>query len=213
MEVLEKSTTHEFWITLIFVLLFILVFLLRHADAKLLKQHVGVIYKVPFVSLETEDSIGMFNLYQILLFLFSVLVFSLLTTLCFASSKEGLHVNFTDFTYFFGVTFLFFTIKWFLEYLLSILFLIKKQIKLFIISKWNYLFSLSFYIYIALILSVYSKIKFNYILFFTLFLFTIRFVFILITNKKLIFRKLFYFILYLCALEIAPLFILFKLVF
>jgi hypothetical protein len=44
-------------------------------------------------------------------------------------------------------------------------------------------------------------------------LFLVRFLMILMINKNLIIKELFYFILYLCAFELAPLFVLFRWIF
>jgi hypothetical protein len=70
---------------------------------------------------------------------------------------------------------------------------------------------LSFAFFIAIILFFYTGLKVQFLAYFVIILFLIRIVFHLINNKKLILSKLFYFILYFCAFEIAPLFVLFKL--
>ena len=87
------------------------------------------------------------------------------------------------------------------------------KLSFFMTSKRAYLYSIS----IALLfLNVFYFYAFQnqYLLFTGLtVLFSLRFSLIVINNKNLIIRELFYFILYLCAFELAPLFVLFRLIF
>ena len=193
--------------------LFLCVFLLKTTDAKLLKQQVATIFKVPFVKPETDDTVGVLNVYQIVLFLFAIGSFSLVLAFTQSYFKDQQIIKFSTYITLYCFVFLYFIVKWILENVLVRLFVIKNQLKFFLISKWSYLFSLAFVFYIGTILYVYSFLNMTYLLFIVILFFLLRFIFILITNKKLVFYKLFYFILYICAFEIAPLFILFKLVF
>lgn len=193
--------------------LFLCVFLLKTTDAKLLKQQVATIFKVPFVKLETDDTVGILNVYQIVLFLFTIGSFSLVLAFTQSYFKDQQTIKFSTYITLYCFVFFYFIVKWILENVLVRLFVIKNQLKFFLISKWSYLFSLAFVFYIGTILYVYSFLNMTYLLFIVILFFLLRFIFILITNKKLVFYKLFYFILYICAFEIAPLFILFKLVF
>jgi hypothetical protein len=104
----------------------------------------------------------------------------------------------------------YFLIKWAIEFVLSYLFVIQKQVYFFIISKTIYLYSTAFFLLISLVLVQYSQLNILFLIYFSVFVFSIRFLLHVIINKKLVFSELFYFILYLCAFEIAPLFILFK---
>lgn len=213
MQIIEKTTVLEFWVTLVLGLLFVTIFLLKITGGKLLKQQFNAIFKVPFLPLETEENIGVFNPYQILIFLFTVGTFSLFAIFLYEFNNEVNEIKFSFFSGVFGVALLYFLIKWLLELAVSELFSVKKYVKLFIVSKWNYLFSISFFLYLLFILHVYGNLSEFFLIGITLFILSVRTLFIAITNKKLIFSKLFYFILYLCALEIAPLFVLYKLMF
>lgn len=208
MQAIEKSISSEFWITLVLIFLFLIIFLLKAVDGKMLNQHIRIIFKVPFKPLDSDENFGVFNLYKTLIFLFTSIVFSLL----FTYLKDNKPVSFGQFSLNFLVVLSYFLIKVILEYLLSVLFFLKKIIKLFLISKWNYLFSLCFYLYIAIILREFSGLTIFYFIILTLFFLLLRVLFIVATNKNLIFSNLFYFISYICAFEIAPLFILFKLI-
>lgn len=213
MQIIEKTTVLEFWVTLVLGLLFVIVFLLKITGGSLLKQQFKAIFKVPFLPLQTEENIGVFNPYQIFLFLFTVGTYSLFITTLYGIYNDVNDIKFVFFGRIFGILLLFFIVKWLLELAISELFSVKKYVKLFIVSKWNYLFSVSFFLYLLIIIHVYGNLNEFFLIGITLFILIIRTLFIAITNKKLIFNKLFYFILYLCALEIAPLFILYKLMF
>lgn len=213
MQAIEKITNLDYWITLVIVFLFVIVSFLKAINPQLLKQHFGLLYQVPFSDLEEYENVGNTKAYNFLLFLFFTITLTFYIHKLNGFVNQNAQLDSISFGYFFIGVLTYFVTKRLLELLFASLFLIKKQIKIFIDSKWNYLFSLSFFLYIALIFHEYAKTKLIYIFYFALLLFLIRFVFILITNKKLILSKLFYFILYICAFEIAPLFVLFKLMF
>ena len=213
MQALERTVIDTNWITILLLLLLVCIFLLKIINSKRLKGNLFSLVKNSFIETEIEEKNTVFNLFESLIFTFSMLVFSLLVykTVLLYVDDVVLGIN----TYFKIVAFIFsyFLIKWLLEYLFSVLFLINNQVRFFLVSKSSYLFSISFLIFIGIIITEYTQLNLKFLIYFTLLLFLFRFVFHLVNNKKLIFSKLFYFILYLCAFEIAPLFILFKLSF
>lgn len=213
MQAIDKITNLEYWTTLILLFLFVIVFFLKVINAQLLKQHFSLLLQVPFTELEEYENFKNTNAYKLLMFLFFTVTISFYVYKLNGFLDNNKEIGIVVFGQFFLAVLAYFLIKSLLELLFANLFLIKKQIKIFLDSKWNYLFSLSFFLYIALIFHEYAKTKLIYVFYFALFLFLLRFIFILITNKKLILNKLFYFILYICAFEIAPLFVLFKLMF
>lgn len=210
MQAIEKTLNSDYWITIVLLVMLLLIFLMKVVDQNLLNQHIKKFFQVPFVPLETEDSIGIFNTYQVLIFILNTIAFSILVSYVSSYFNENEPIYFPKFLFIFLGTLLYFLLKWILEYLISILFLMKKSIKLFVISKWNYLFSLSIYISVVIVFHEFAQVSLSFLFYLIGFFLLLRFVFVIITNKKLIFNKLFYFILYLCAFEIAPLFILFK---
>lgn len=213
MQAVEKVTLANNWITGIFLFLFLSIFLLKLLDSKRLKESFFTFFNVSFLEDEDTEATNFFDPFQMVIFFFSVVVLSLITHKFIVFKVVNFQNTFAAFLQIFIALFTYFLVKRILEYLLSLLFLIKKGIHFFIISKYNYLYSLSFLAYIALILNEYATINERYIFYFTGFLFVTRLIFFSIRNKKLIFNKLFYFILYICAFEIAPLFVLSKLMF
>ena len=194
-------------------MLLVCIVFLKLLNANKLNESIFALFDFSFIEDESSESNNLLDLFQSILFLFSVSTVSLLVYYFKIYKQTETIQSFTTFFTFFLVIFCYFFLKKALEFALTRLFLIKNQISVFLITKANYLYSVSFILYILLILYEYGNVKSVYLFYFSIFLFLLRFVFFVIRNKKLIFNKLFYFILYICAFEIAPLFVLFNLMF
>lgn len=213
MQALERTIIDTNWVTVLLVVLLVCVFLLKGLSFERLKGNVLSLINKTFIESEIEENYSFVNLFKIVVFIFSMTVISLLMykfLLFFDVSKEG---GFYIFMKTLGVVFSYFSTKRLVEFLLSHLFKINEQLKFFLGSKSNYLNCVSFYVFIALVIVEYSPLNTLFLVYISVLFFSIRFVLHLISNKKLISSKLFYFILYLCSFEIAPPFILFKLLF
>ena len=213
MQALEKIITTKSWVTALIMLLFIGVVLLKALDTNRFKGSVFSLFNINFIESESEENRTFFDSFKVVIFMFTVIALSLLA---YRFKMYRLSINVTSFSSYLPV-FLsllsYFLIKRTLEYLLFYLFLIKRDVRFFIVSKVNYLYTITFLLYLVIVLSEYIGFKQVYLFYFAALLFIVRFVIHLVANKKLIFNKLFYFILYICAVEIAPLFILFKMMF
>ena len=213
MQALEKIITTKSWVTALIMLLFIGVVLLKALDTNRFKGSVFSLFNINFIESESEENRTFFDSFKVVIFMFTVIALSLLA---YRFKMYRLSINVTSFLSYLPV-FLsllsYFLIKRTLEYLLFHLFLIKRDVRFFIVSKVNYLYTITFLLYLVIVLSEYIGFKQVYLFYFAALLFIVRFVIHLVANKKLIFNKLFYFILYICAVEIAPLFILFKMMF
>jgi hypothetical protein len=190
--------------------LFFSIVLLKALNPSRLKGILFGFFNINFVEIESEENTSFFDVFQIVFFVFSVIVISLLV---FSFKRYILVTNDVGFSSFLSVLLSlssYFLLLKVLEYLFSKVFLIKNIVRLFIVSKSIYLNTISVLLYIALVLSEYANLKQIYLYYFAAFLFFLRFVFHVVVNKNLVFKKLFYFILYICAFEIAPLFTLFK---
>jgi hypothetical protein len=213
LQAIEKISATNSWITAILMLLFFSIVLLKILDANRLKGSVLSLFNIHFVESESENNLSFFDAFQIVIFIFNVIVLSLLVFSFKTYNSPTNIVSFASYLPVFLGLLSYFIIKRTLEYLLFHLFLIKKEVRFFIISKINYLHTITFLLYIAIVLNEYAGLKQQYLFYFAALLFIVRFVIHLVSNKNLIFNKLFYFILYICAFEIAPLFLLFKLMF
>lgn len=213
MQAVDKVTYSNDWITILYIILFIAIVILKLIDTNKVKESFLSFLSFSLIKDDSIERKKKFDTFQIVVFLFSVTVLSLVLykfkLLKISQSEIGL----TSFLpIFIGLLFYLF-LKRILEYFLVLLFMIKKRLQFFLFFKNNFLSSVCFLLFISLVLSEYTNLNTKYVLFFAIFLFILRFIFLVLRNKKLVFNKLFYFILYLCALEIAPLFVLFKLMF
>ncbi|MHB0755687.1 DUF4271 domain-containing protein [Polaribacter sp. M15] len=213
MQAVDKIVQTNDWVTLLFLILFSGIVVLKFINSKKLKENFFAFSRFTILGDKDVEITSFFKGFQLLIFMFSTLVFSYLVyqfkLYKLPESKTGLQAFLSIFSY----VLLYFVVKRILEYSLLLLFMIKKRVQFFVNLKNSYLYSISFLLYIALIVVEYSYMLKQYLLFFAAFLFVLRYLFLVARNKKLIFNKLFYFILYICALEIAPLFVVFKLMF
>lgn len=211
MQALEKIAINTNWIPIVWVSLIGIIAVLKIIDADRLKGYAFALFNKNFIESEVEEDTTFLNFFQILIFIFSVTVLTLSFIFILNEITTGFSLEFSVFLRFFSLIILYFLIKTTIESALSSLFLIKKQMRFYIVSKYSYLYSISFLLFLFFLLFKYCPLKPTVFIYVGIFLFLMKFVFHVVNNKKLIFSKLFYFILYICALEIAPLFILFKL--
>jgi hypothetical protein len=187
------------------------IFVLKEVDSKKLKATFFAFFNKGFIEDEVEERAYFFKRFNIILFVFLLLLLSLLLSFLLENFSMNSEVDFLLFCKIFIVMGLYFILKWFLEFLISRVFLIRSETRFYLISKVTYLYAITFVLYIAVILVMYTPLNSSFLGYFTVGLFSIRFAYHVANNKNLILSKLFYFILYLCAFEIAPLFVLFKL--
>ncbi|QXP63580.1 DUF4271 domain-containing protein [Polaribacter sp. HaHaR_3_91] len=213
MQAIERVVIDNSWITILLVCLFACVFLLRGVSVVRLRGTVSSLFNESFIESEIEENTSFFNPFKNVIFIFSITVLALLTYKIYLYYNSSAEQGFYIFLQIFGVVFSYLTIKRLLEFLLSVVFKIDKKLDFFLVSKSVYLYSVSFFLLIAIVLVEYSQLDTPFLVYFSALLFSIRFIFHAVINKKLVFSELFYFILYLCAVEIAPLFVLFRLLF
>ena len=213
MEALHREVLSQDWIALIFMFSLGLLFLINRLKASKLSGHVLSIFNRGFIEIEAEEKYIRFSFFHIglALFAFVMLSFSSYFIIQAYTPKQGfLMVDFIEVS---SVVFLYLFVKYLLELLLINLFEIREKIAHFFFSKRSYSYSLSIGLFILNLLYFYSFQNPLFLLIGLVSLISIRFLLILFYNKNLIIKELFYFILYLCAFELAPLFILFKMIF
>ncbi|QVY64349.1 DUF4271 domain-containing protein [Polaribacter sp. Q13] len=213
MQAIDRVIIDDSWITILLVCLYACIFLLRGLSVVRLKGSIYSLLNNNFIETEMEENTSFFNSFKNVIFVFSISVLSLFTYKIYLHYNSSAVQGFYTFLNILGVVFSYFLIKRLLELILSNVFMITKKVEFFLVSKSIYLYSISFFLLIAIVLEEYSQLDIRFLLYFSMVLFLIRFIFHAVSNKKLIFSELFYFILYLCAFEIAPLFILFRLLF
>ena len=212
MQALEKIVINTNWISIILVFLFAIIAVLKIIDGDKLKGYVFALFNKGFIEDEVEENTSFFSSFYSLLFIFSSVVLALVTSLLVAETNKNTSFSLSSFFLILGIIWSYFTIKSLLEIGVIRLFFIKKEVRFYVVSKFGYLYSISFFLIILLVLFRFGPLNFSFFIAATLGLFFLKFVFQVVNNKNLVFGKLFYFILYLCAFEIAPLLIMFKLV-
>lgn len=213
MQALEKIVINTNWISIILVFLFAIIAILKIIDGDKLKGYVFALFNKGFIQDEVEENTSFFSSFYSLLFIFSSIVLALVTSLLVAETNKNTSFSLSSFFLILGIIWSYFTIKSLLEIGVISLFFIKKEVRFYVVSKFGYLYSISFFLIILFVLFRFGPLNFSFFIAATLGLFFLKFVFQVVNNKNLVFGKLFYFILYLCAFEIAPLLIMFKLVF
>ncbi len=213
MQALEKIVINTNWISIILVFLFAIIAVLKIIDGDKLKGYVFALFNKGFIQDEVEENTSFFSSFYSLLFIFSSVVLALVTSLLVAETNKNTSFSLSSFFLILGIIWSYFTIKSLLEIGVISLFFIKKEVRFYVVSKFGYLYSISFFLIILFVLFRFGPLNFSFFIAATLGLFFLKFVFQVVNNKNLVFGKLFYFILYLCAFEIAPLLIMFKLVF
>ncbi|MFT5257395.1 MAG: hypothetical protein ACI9KF_001024 [Arenicella sp.] len=211
MQALEKIVIHTNWVSFILVFLFAIIAILKIIDAEKLKGYAFAVFNKSFLEDEVEEDTSFFSSFYSLLFLFSCTVLALVISLLISERNEDFSFSFSFFLFVLGIIFSYFTLKSILELLIVRLFLIKKQVRFYIVSKFGYLYSISFFLLVLFVLFQFGPLNFSFFITIASGFFFLNFVFHVFNNKKLVFSKLFYYILYLCAFEISPLIIMFKL--
>ena len=210
MEALHRSVLSNNWITLIFVFSILLLFLLKLFTTTKLKGYTAALFNKGFVEIEAEESYFSFSFFHLG---FSLFTFLMLSITIFLTVKQDSVFLFEDYLLYTFYLFSYVILRFLAVFALFSVFQFTSKLSFFMTSKRAYLYSIS----IALLfLNVFYFYAFQnqYLLFTGLtVLFSLRFSLILINNKNLIIKELFYFILYLCAFELAPLFVLFRLIF
>ena len=211
MQALEKIVINTNWISIILVFLFAIIAVLKIIDGDKLKGYVFALFNKGFIEDEVEENTSFFSSFYSLLFIFSSVVLALVTSLLVAETDKNTSFSVSSFFLILGIIWSYFIIKSLFEIGVIRLFIIKKEVRFYVVSKFGYLYSISFFLVIFFVLFRFGPLNFSFFIAATLGLFFLKFVFQVVNNKNLVFGKLFYFILYLCAFEIAPLLIMFKL--
>jgi hypothetical protein len=211
LQALEKIVIDTNWVSFILVFLFAIIALLKIIDAEKLKGYVFAMFHKSFLEDELRENTSFFSSFYSLLFLFSCTVLALIMSLLISERNEDFSFSFSFFLLVLGIIFSYFTLKSTLELLMVRLFLINKQVRFYVVSKFGYLYSISFFLLVLFVLFQFGPLNFSFFVTIASGLFFLNFVLHVFNNKNLVFSKLFYYILYLCAFEISPLIIMFKL--
>ena len=213
MEALQRVILSNNWITIIFLVSLAVLFFLKLFEAEKLKGYAASIFNKGFIEIEAEDNSSFFSFFHIGFSFFFFLMITITGYFCANIYSHRTIFLLQDYIHVFNYVLLYMIVRFVSMSLFILLFELKQSISLFLISKRGFLYSISIGLLFLNIIYFYS-FQNKYLLITGVgLLFLVRFLMILMINKNLIIKELFYFILYLCAFELAPLFVLFRLIF
>lgn len=203
------------WIILILVFMLSLLVVLKHFYSKQFSEQTKVLFKKIWIQNIKPTYANILSFYNF--------IFTLILSLCLAFVFYFFKKNFTlietenDFNLYLvtsSILLLFFVLKLFLNILFSLFFNLDDFILKVIYVKISYLNFLSVVLIIwlpfVLFITKYQIILFYFGALITLILILYLLVLIIKINLKLVIKHFVYFILYLCALEIAPIILLYR---
>ncbi len=213
MEALQRAILSNNWITIIFLVSLAILFFLKLFEAEKLKGYAASIFNKGFIEIEAEDNPSFFSFFHIGFSFFFFLMITITGYFCANIYSHRTIFLLQDYIHVFNYVLLYMIVRFVSVSLFILLFELKQSISLFLISKRGFLYSISIGLLFLNIIYFYS-FQNKYLLITGVgLLFLVRFLMILMINKNLIIKELFYFILYLCAFELAPLFVLFRWIF
>ncbi len=204
------------WISLTLLFLLVILVLVKVIFTKRFADFVSISNKNEYFIDYIEKSPSIFDRFNMFFLVFHIGVFALLLVLIDKLVLNNIREN--SFYFFLQTTLLivvFYSIRYVIGFVVfRVLGMKTKQITL-TYMKLSYLSKISIFILPMLIISIYI-VQFNTIFIkitavATLFFLVFNYGQIMKKNQNIVFNHLFYFILYLCALEITPLLILYKL--
>jgi len=213
MEAIERVVLSNNWIAVIFLLSITLLFFLKLFSSEKLIGFSTSFMNKGFIEIEAQEKQSHFSFFHTVFTFFSFLSLSI-TLFFIVNSYQGIEIFLLlDYLKIALAILIYMIVRFVLEFLFMLLFEIENTVSYFSLSKRSYLYSVSIGLLLLNLIYIYSFQNTSFLITGFVALFSIRLLLILINNKNLIIKELFYFILYLCAFEIAPLFVLFKLIF
>lgn len=210
MQAIERLDFSTNWLTLVFVFGLILLVVLKMLNHQKLFEYSRSFFLKGFIEKKVEERGSFFSGFNTVLFVFSVLGYALFFSYLAEFFILEIELSFQLYLKITALVFGYFTMFLVLDLVLCHLLEIKSELAHFIAAKLGYSYNIALFLFPFLILVAYSFLNIYVLLGVFIILFTLSFVLAFINNKNLIINKLFYFILYICALEIAPLLIIYK---
>ena len=215
-EGIEKISVTSDWITLIFIAVLIMIAILQFNFTERFSKLFSLVYSEKYYTDYIKTRPLIFNWFHVIFFF--IIIFNISLSLYFtlnAFSTSGMTGQFYFYFQILIMTLGYFSLRYFVGYLLGNIFELEEGQNYFTFLKMSNLALISVLIFPLLILTNYS------VGFFHKFLITFGIIaslaialfryFVLIKNEKLSFNNLFYLFLYLCALELSPFIVLYKL--
>ena len=215
-EATERFLFTKDWITVIFVLILGLFALSRYLNPGRFSRLFSLIYSRNYLVLYQKQAPILVNSFHIIFGIIQVLIFALTIFIGIkAYNSIAREFELTFFLTILAGVFTFFVLRFFVGKALAVIFEKEKEFEYVTYLKISYLSNFSVLIFPLLLIAYYSQynsVRFSFFVFVIAVILLLLYYFLIIkNNQKMILRRLFYFILYLCALEIAPIILLYKL--
>jgi|GEM_PF-3224482 len=215
-EGLERISFTNSWVTLVIMIVLVLITLLKNNYNQQFNKLLSLLYSEKYYTDYVKINPLLFNRFHFLFFFVIIFNLSLLIFFVFKTFYSELITN--DFYFYFqifNITVLFILVRYVIGFLLSIIFELNDEQRYLTFLKMSNLSFLSIVVFPLIIVVAYSVGFFQkFLLIVGLILFVVLSLFNyikLIKNERLNFTNLFYLFLYLCALEIAPFIVIYKL--
>ncbi|MBL4642630.1 MAG: DUF4271 domain-containing protein [Flavobacteriaceae bacterium] len=209
MQALDRIDYSNNWLTLVFLFALLLLVALKTINQQKLFGYSTAFFRKGFVVKKTEDRESLLTVFNIVLLCFSAIVYAAFFSFITAFFLDET-ASFTVFIKVLGFVFIYLVLFLILDVGLAKLFEVQNETSYLFSTKIAYLYTISLVLFPVLIITSYSSLSTSVLLFVFVMLFLLSLLLLFVNNKNLILNKLFYFILYLCALEIAPLLIIYK---
>jgi hypothetical protein len=209
MQALDRIDFSNNWLTPVFVFALLLLVVLKISNQQKLSGYFSAIFIKGFIIKKTEERESLFNTFDIVLLCFSAIVYAVFFSVI-AELFLDVTASFTVFVSVFSFVVVYLILSLVLDVGMANLFEVQNETSYLFLTKIAYLYNTALILFPVLIITTYSSLGVAVLfLVFALF-FLLSMLLLFINNKNLILNKLFYFILYICALEIAPLLFIYK---
>jgi hypothetical protein len=215
-EALERISTSADWITVFFLVVLILISVLQFNFNERFSKLFSLIYSDKYYTDFIKTRPLNFNIFHSIFFFVVLFNISMLLFFVFRTYKASFYDG--DLSFFIKLNmavFSFFSLRYLIGRMIAGIFNLSEEQSYFTFLKMSNLCLLSVLIFPFLILTNYTTGLFHkFLISFTLIAsvtMTLFRYFVVIKNEKLGFNNLFYLFLYLCALELSPLIVVYKL--
>ncbi|WP_152285894.1 DUF4271 domain-containing protein [Flavicella marina] len=210
---LERTFESNDLLTFMFCLIFSLIVLVKQYEPQLFNALFSGFFSKSFYIDYANDLEIAFSWFKLLLFAIQNLIFSIGIVLFL--KVYGVDVDSILILKTFGGVSLYFILQYILSFFISYFFNFRDFFKKIHVLKFVYLKIIAGFLLPVLLFTTYlsSETKNKYMPYLLLLLgllFLLRAVLVIVKNNQLVKERLYYFIVYLCTLEIAPLFVLYR---
>ena len=213
MQITNRVVESNNWVLITLLFGLVLLFLVKKINSQLLENYTKAFFIKGLVEKKSQEKINFFSVTNLLLFLFSGIVLALFLVLIVNYFLPDNEKGFSVFAYNLAGLLVYILCSYLIEYVIVRIFSLRNSLGYFLTSKRIYLFTFSIWLFPFLVLSFYTFESGTPLIIVSFLLFLVSLILIFTNNKNLIVSELFYFILYLCLLKIAPLLIIYKIMF